>query len=114
MTAQPARPATTRLNVFERYLSVWVGLCMMAGIAIGKAIPALTDGLRRLEFGQGSQIDIPIAVVIWLMIMPMMLKVDVAAIRDVRPSPARTRHHAHRELDGHVVNRTRHWFPVLA
>ncbi len=87
MTATPARPATKRLNVFERYLSVWVGLCMIVGIAIGKAIPALTDGLRRLEFGQGSQINVPIAVLIWLMITPMMMKVDFASIREVGRRP---------------------------
>lgn len=87
MTAPCARPATKRLNVFERYLSVWVGLCMLVGIAIGKAIPALTDGLRRLEFGHGSQINVPIAVLIWLMITPMMMKVDFASIRDVGRRP---------------------------
>ena len=87
MTAPSVRPATKRLNVFERYLSVWVGLCMLVGIAIGKAIPALTDGLRRLEFGQGSQINVPIAVLIWLMITPMMMKVDFASIRDVGRRP---------------------------
>lgn len=87
MTAPSVRPATKRLNVFERYLSVWVGLCMLVGIAIGKAIPALTDGLRCLEFGQGSQINVPIAVLIWLMITPMMMKVDFASIRDVGRRP---------------------------
>ena len=87
MLAQPAVPAPKRLNVFERYLSVWVGLCMLAGIAVGKTVPALTDGLRRLEFGQGSQINVPIAVLIWLMITPMMMKVDFASIREVGRRP---------------------------
>jgi len=68
--------APKRLNPFERYLSLWVGLCMVAGLAIGKLAPTLMDGLRRLEFGHGSQISIPIAVLIWLMITPMMMKVD--------------------------------------
>ena len=79
--------ATKRLNVFERYLSVWVGLCMVAGVAIGHAVPALTGALRSLEFGQGSQINVPIAVLIWLMITPMMMKVDFAAVRDVGRRP---------------------------
>ena len=79
--------APTVLNVFERYLTAWVGLCMMAGILLGKWVPALTDGLRRLEFGQGSQINVPIAALIWLMITPMMMKVDFASIRDVGRRP---------------------------
>ncbi len=76
-----------RLNVFERYLSLWVGLCMAAGILIGKTVPALTDALRRMEFSEGSQINVPIAVLIWLMITPMMMKVDFASIRDVGRRP---------------------------
>ena len=79
--------ATKRLNVFERYLSVWVGLCMVAGVAIGHAVPALTGALRSLEFGQGSQINVPIAVLIWLMIYPMMLKIDFASIARVGQKP---------------------------
>ena len=70
-----------RLNFFERYLTVWVGACMLAGVLLGKALPQLVDALRRLEFGAGSQINIPIAVLIWLMIIPMMMKVDFASIR---------------------------------
>ena len=79
--------ATKRLNPFERYLSLWVGLCMIAGVALGLLIPALMDGLRGLEFGDGSQINIPIAVLIWLMITPMMMKVDFGAIRNVGRRP---------------------------
>jgi ACR3 family arsenite transporter len=60
---------------------------MLVGIAIGKTVPALTDLLRQLEFGQGSQINVPIAVLIWLMITPMMMKVDVASVRDVGRRP---------------------------
>jgi arsenite transporter len=76
-----------RLNVFERYLTVWVGLCMLIGLALGKNAPTLVDGLRRMEFGRGSQVNIPIAVLIWLMIIPMMMKVDFAAIRAVGQKP---------------------------
>jgi arsenite transporter len=81
------RAATKRLNLFERYLSLWVGLCMVAGIVLGKAIPTFMNGLRSLEFGAGSQINIPIAVLIWLMITPMMMKVDFGAIRDIGRRP---------------------------
>ena len=76
-----------RLNIFERYLSLWVGLCMVAGVALGMAAPGFLSGLRGLEFGKGSQINIPIAVLIWLMITPMMMKVDFGAIRDVGRRP---------------------------
>lgn len=91
--ALPSRAVTgppgpsKRLNVFERYLSLWVGLCMVAGIVLGKAVPTFMDGLRRLEFGAGSQINIPIAVLIWLMITPMMMKVDFGAIREIGRRP---------------------------
>jgi len=76
-----------RLNVFERYLSVWVALCMAAGVGLGKAAPGLIEWLRGLEFGAGSQINVPIAVLIWLMIYPMMLKVNFASVMGVRKRP---------------------------
>jgi ACR3 family arsenite transporter len=76
-----------RLSLFERYLSLWVGLCMVAGVVLGLLAPAFMDDLRRLEFGDGSQINIPIAVLIWLMITPMMMKVDFGAIRNVGRRP---------------------------
>ena len=69
-----------RLAFFERYLSLWVALCMVAGIVARQSCcPSAVAGLRGLEFGQGSQINVPIAVLIWLMITPMMMKVDFAA-----------------------------------
>jgi len=76
-----------RLGVFERYLSLWVGLCMAAGVSLGALAPGIMAGLRGLEFGAGSQINAPIAVLIWLMITPMMMKVDFGAIRDVGRRP---------------------------
>jgi hypothetical protein len=76
-----------RLNYFERYLTVWVGLCMIVGVLVGKALPDSVDQLRKLEFGAGSQINIPIAVLIWLMIVPMMMKVDFTSIRNVGKKP---------------------------
>ncbi len=75
------------LSVFERYLTLWVALCMGAGIVIGKAFPGAVAAVRALEFGQGSQINIPIAVLIWLMIYPMMLKVDFSSILGVGKRP---------------------------
>ncbi len=76
-----------RLNIFERYLTVWVALCMVAGILLGKFWPSGMDSLRSLEFGHGSQVNVPIAVLIWLMIIPMMMKVDFAAIRNIGQRP---------------------------
>ncbi|HEU4503469.1 MAG TPA: ACR3 family arsenite efflux transporter [Nitrospira sp.] len=76
-----------RLNPFERYLSVWVGLCIVVGVALGKAAPDLMNQLRASEFGEGSHINLPIAVLIWLMIIPMMMKVDLTALRQVRQRP---------------------------
>jgi len=80
-------PAPKRLGAFERYLSLWVAVCMVAGVLLGKALPSAIGQLRNLEFGAGSQINAPIAVLIWLMIIPMMMKVDFAAIREVGRRP---------------------------
>jgi ACR3 family arsenite transporter len=76
-----------RLNVFERYLTLWVAICMGIGIALGKLLPGVIDDLRRMEFGGGSQINVPIAVLIWLMIYPMMLKVDFASVLGIGKRP---------------------------
>ncbi len=76
-----------RLSYFERYLSLWVGACMLAGVLLGKLVPAFMGSLRGLEFGRGSQINAPIAVLIWLMITPMMMKVDFTSIRNVGKRP---------------------------
>jgi len=78
---------TKRLNVFERYLTVWVALCMVAGVALGKLFPGLTGAIRALELGDGSQINLAIAVLIWLMVYPMMLKIDLGSIVAVRERP---------------------------
>lgn len=76
-----------RLGFFERYLTLWVFICMAAGVAVGKFLPSFTDALRKMEFGEGSQINVPIAVLIWLMIYPMMLKIDFTSILDIRKKP---------------------------
>jgi ACR3 family arsenite transporter len=87
----PALPSSVssekRLNIFERYLTVWVGLCILAGVLVGQAFPSLVSTLRSWEFGEGSHINLPIAVLIWLMIIPMMMKVDVTALRNVGRRP---------------------------
>jgi len=76
-----------QIGFFERYLTLWVGLCMAVGVVLGRLAPNAVQALRGLEFGRGSQINGPIAVLIWLMIVPMMMKVDFGAIRDVGRKP---------------------------
>jgi ACR3 family arsenite transporter len=76
-----------RLGLFERWLSLWVLLCMLAGVALGRGLPGATDALRRLELGEGSQINAPIALLLWLMIYPMMLRIDLASVLGVRRRP---------------------------
>ena len=72
------------LSFFDRYLSIWVVLCMAAGILIGKCLPAIPAALGRLEV---AHVSLPVAVLIWLMIFPMMLKVDFVSIRNVGREP---------------------------
>ena len=80
-------PQAKRLNPFERYLSIWVLLCMVTGVALGKLLPQFVSRLSQLEFGAGSQVNIPIAILIWLMIYPMMLKIDFSSLRGVTRRP---------------------------
>ncbi len=84
---QVEAPRAKRLNFFERYLTLWVALCMIVGVGLGKLLPELVGTLRELEFGRGSQINVPIAVLIWLMIYPMMLKIDFSSVIEVRKRP---------------------------
>ncbi len=76
-----------RLAFFERYLTVWVLVCMVVGVTFGKLLPGVTAALSKLEFGQGSQVNVPIGVLLWLMIYPMMLKVDFSAIGGIAKRP---------------------------
>jgi ACR3 family arsenite transporter len=82
----PAPPAK-RLDFFERYLSVWVLACMVLGVSAGKSLPSVTRKLSAMEFGHASHVSIPIAVLIWLMIYPMMLKIDFSALKGVMARP---------------------------
>ncbi|MBI2017181.1 MAG: ACR3 family arsenite efflux transporter [Candidatus Rokubacteria bacterium] len=72
------------MSRFERYLSLWVALCIAAGVAVGKLAPGLVGALSRLEV---SRVNLPIAGLIWLMIYPMMLRIDFAALRGVGRRP---------------------------
>lgn len=76
-----------RLDFFERYLTVWVFACMLLGLALGKLLPDLTRRVGEMEFARDSHVNIPIAVLIWLMIYPMMLKIDFGGLRGVFARP---------------------------
>jgi ACR3 family arsenite transporter len=79
--------AARRLGFFERYLTLWVFLCMVVGVSLGKLLPGMTDAIRKVEFGEGSQINVAIAILIWLMVYPMMLKIDFRSLAGVRRKP---------------------------
>ncbi len=74
----------TGISFFERYLTVWVALCMLSGILIGKFIPGIPAFLGKLEY---ANVSIPVAVLIWIMIYPMMMKVDFKSVKDIGKNP---------------------------
>ncbi|MDR1770372.1 MAG: ACR3 family arsenite efflux transporter [Hungatella sp.] len=74
----------TDLGFFQRYLTFWVILCMITGILIGKFLPAIPAFMNRFEY---AKVSIPMAVLIWLMIYPMMMKVDFQSIKNVGKNP---------------------------
>jgi len=80
-SVEPDREA---LGVFEKYLSLWVFLCIIIGILIGKFLPIIPEVLKRFEY---ANVSIPIAILIWLMIYPMMLKIDFSCIKDCFKHP---------------------------
>src|SRR6266478_1670413 len=72
-----ARPA---LGTFERYLTLWVALCIVVGVVVGRLLPAPFHMLGRMTV---AEVNLPVAVLIWLMIVPMLLKVDFGALHRV-------------------------------
>ena len=72
------------INFFERYLTIWVFVCMMVGILIGVYLPRIPELLSRFEY---ASVSIPVAMLIWLMIYPMMLKVDFNSVKQVGQNP---------------------------
>ena len=74
-------PAVAPMSVFERYLTVWVALCIVAGIAAGQWLPGVFQTLGRLQV---AQVNLPVGLLIWVMIIPMLLKVDFGALHQVR------------------------------
>lgn len=72
---------TSSMSIFERYLTLWVALCIVAGIGLGNVLPGAFQIVGRLEI---AQINLPVAVLVWLMIIPMLLKIDLGALGGVR------------------------------
>ena len=72
------------MGFFERYLSVWVGLCIIAGVALGSFFPNVFAGIAALEY---AHVNLVVAVLIWLMIYPMMIQIDFSSIKDVGKKP---------------------------
>ncbi len=72
------------MGLFERYLSVWVGLCILAGVALGNVLPPVFAALALLEV---AGVNLVVAVLIWIMIYPMMVQVDLGSIRDIGQRP---------------------------
>ena len=75
--ASAGRPA---MGVFERFLTVWVALCIIAGIVLGQLLPGVFHALGDATV---AEVNIPVAVLVWLMIVPMLLKIDLGALREV-------------------------------
>jgi ACR3 family arsenite transporter len=69
------------MNTFERYLSIWVFICIVAGIAFGQAMPGVFQAIGRMEV---AQVNLPVGLLIWVMIIPMLVKVDFGALHEVK------------------------------
>ncbi len=69
------------MSVFERYLTVWVFLCIVAGVVLGQALPGVFQAIGRIEY---AQVNLPVGLLIWVMIIPMLVKVDFGALHEVR------------------------------
>ena len=69
------------MNTFERYLSLWVFICIIAGLAFGQAMPGVFQAIGRMEI---AQVNLPVGLLIWVMIIPMLVKVDFGALHEVR------------------------------
>jgi ACR3 family arsenite transporter len=69
------------MSIFERYLTIWVGICIVVGIALGQLFPSLFQAIGKMEF---AQVNLPVGLLIWVMIIPMLVKVDFSALHEVR------------------------------
>ncbi len=74
----------TTMGAFERYLSIWIGLCILAGVSLGALSPSLFSAIAAIEY---ASVNLVVAVFIWVMIYPMMVNVDFASLKDVGKKP---------------------------
>ena len=79
-----SKPKSSGISFFQKYLSLWVALCMVIGVLIGKFLPIIPDFLGQFEY---AQVSIPVAILIWVMIYPMMMKVDFVSLQNVGKNP---------------------------
>ena len=79
MSSSHSTPAP--MSVFERYLTVWVGLCIVIGIALGQVFPGVFQSIGQMEV---AQVNLPVGLLIWVMVIPMLIKVDFSALGEVR------------------------------
>ena len=75
------RAAGASMNLFERWLSLWVALCIVVGILAGQLMPAPFQALGQMEV---AQVNLPVGLLIWVMIIPMLMKIDFAALHQVK------------------------------
>ena len=81
MSQDLSQPAPSKMGTFERYLSIWVGLCIVIGVLLGHLIPAPFHAIGRLEV---AQVNLPVGLLIWVMIIPMLVKVDFGALGEMK------------------------------
>jgi len=75
---------TQEIGFFQKYLTIWVAICMVVGVLVGKFLPSVPTFLNQFEY---AKVSIPVAILIWVMIYPMMMKVDFQSIKNVGKNP---------------------------
>lgn len=80
-SASPGNASTLAISFFERYLTLWVALCIVVGILLGQGFPGVFQAIGRMEY---AQVNLPVGLLIWIMIIPMLVKVDFGSLHEVR------------------------------
>src|SRR5690606_10493463 len=81
LAAGATASAKPPIGFFERYLTIWVALCIVAGVTLGQLMPGFFQGIASLEL---AKVNLPVGVLIWVMIIPMLLKIDFGALGQVK------------------------------
>ncbi|NUY00727.1 ACR3 family arsenite efflux transporter [Paraburkholderia youngii] len=79
--ASPTKASRPAISFFERYLTVWVALCIVVGIVLGQVFPGVSQHIGRMEY---AHVNLPVGLLIWVMIIPMLIKVDFGSLHEVR------------------------------